>query len=197
MNADEEYLSNQLREGKESAYKKLFDLHYSALCLFAYQYVKDRFAAETIVSDVFFNLWQKREDLQISQSIRSYLLKAVKNRFLNYQEEMRNRENLKEQAGREWEERQTASEEDSANPLARLIEKELDLRISESLEKLPGFTREIFELSRFSGLKYQEIAEKSGVSVDTVKYHIKQALSRLREELRDYFIGILFFIFIL
>lgn len=195
MNTDEEKLSTQLREGKESAYKELFDLHYSSLCLFACQYVKDRFAAETIVSDVFFNLWQKRQNLWINQSIRSYLAKAVKNRCLNYLEETRNQEDLKEQAGREMRQKQITFEQDSAYPLAQLIEKELDMKIAACLDKLPSLTRNIFEMSRFSHLKYHEIAQNAGVSVDTVKYHIKQALSRLREDLRDYFVWILLIIF--
>lgn len=54
------------------------------------------------------------------------------------------------------------------------------------INNLPALTRRIFCLSRFENLKYEEIAQEVNVSVNVVKYHIKSALSHLREELKDY-----------
>ena len=74
----------------------------------------------------------------------------------------------------------------SDNPLTQLIEKELDAKINDSVEALPAQTRRIFCMSRFDNMKYHEIAQETGVSVDVVKYHIKIALARLRDLLKDY-----------
>ena len=74
----------QLKAGKERAYKFLYDRHYQILCHVAAQYVRDDFLAETIVGDVIFHLWEIREQLEIRTSIRSYLMQSVKNRCLDY-----------------------------------------------------------------------------------------------------------------
>ena len=63
---------------------------------------------------------------------------------------------------------------------------ELQAVVDKSLEKLPPRCREIFELSRFEGLKNQEIAEKLGLSKRTVELQVSNALKQLRTDLKDY-----------
>jgi RNA polymerase sigma-70 factor (ECF subfamily) len=65
-----------------------------------------------------------------------------------------------------------------------LIEEELNALIQKCLDKLPHLTRQVFELSRFSGMKYQAIADVTGLSFDSVKYHMKAALVKLRNDLK-------------
>ena len=65
-------------------------------------------------------------------------------------------------------------------------ESELETLISESMEKLPPRCREIFVLSRFNGLKNQEIAEKLNISKRTVELQISNALKLLRSDLKPY-----------
>ena len=74
----------QLKTGNEDAYQYIYDRHYALLCHVASGYVRDQFLAETIVGDTIFHLWEIRETLEISVSIRSYLLRAVRNRCINY-----------------------------------------------------------------------------------------------------------------
>ena len=50
----------------------------------------------------------------------------------------------------------------------------------------PEKCREVFELSRFDGRKYSEIAEQLSISVKTVEAHMSKALGILKAELRDY-----------
>jgi RNA polymerase sigma factor (sigma-70 family) len=49
-------------------------------------------------------------------------------------------------------------------------------RYEEALSELPPRTREVFRLHRQDELTYQEIAERIGITVDGVKYHMKKAL---------------------
>ena len=63
---------------------------------------------------------------------------------------------------------------------------ELQAVVDKSLEKLPPRCREIFEFSRFQGLKNQEIAEKLGLSKRTVELQVSNALKQLRTDLKDY-----------
>ena len=183
-----------LAEGRDKAYEYLYETHYKALCVYATQYVGDTFTAETIVGDVIFNIWKNRAELITLHSLRNYLLSAVRNRCLNYLEQQKRQENLLSHIVEDMENKLRDYEEQAEYPLSLLLEKELDLKIMSILASFPKLTRKIFFMSRFSNLKYQEIANELGVSIDVVKYHIKSALSQLRTELKEYFI-IIFLLF--
>ena len=55
-----------------------------------------------------------------------------------------------------------------------------------ALEELPDKRREIFELSRFQGLKYHEIAEKLQINIKTVETQMSRSLEFLRTYLKDF-----------
>lgn len=84
MENTEKLIVEQLKNGNEDAYKYIYDYHYVLLCHVANQYLNDNFLSETIVGDVIFHLWEIRETLNITISIRSYLIKAVRNRCIDY-----------------------------------------------------------------------------------------------------------------
>ena len=71
-------------------------------------------------------------------------------------------------------------------PLSDLLENELEEKIKQSIEALPAECRIIFKMSRYEGKNNEQIAKESNISVKTVKYHIKNALRLLREDLNDY-----------
>ena len=83
MNTEYEIIEG-LKAGHEEAYKYIYERQYKILCIIAKEYVDDTFTAEMIVSDVIFALWKNRKEIDINLSLRSYLIKAVRNRCLNY-----------------------------------------------------------------------------------------------------------------
>ena len=182
-----EYYEKQIirgvKEGDENAFRSLYDNYYHRLFCISRQYLQDDFLAETIVSDVFFHLWETRKTLDIQISLNAYLIRMVRNFSLNYLP------------------KNYVEKEVSLNglditspllflsdeyPLGRLLEKEMSEKLHEEINRLPKETRQVFILSRLEELKHEEIAERLGISVNTVKYHIKQALSILRDRLKDY-----------
>jgi RNA polymerase sigma-70 factor (ECF subfamily) len=193
MDISEKEIILQLGRGEEIAYKYLFDHHYQVLCRIANEFLKDDFLSETIVGDVIFHLWEKREELNIQTSLRAYLVRSVRNRCINYlqQEYVRKETNnlpsddALQSAGIHY--------VSDHYPLATLLEKELELEIVKSIGKLPDECRTVFEMSRFENMKYLEIADKLGISVNTVKYHIKNALAKLSLDLNKYLISLLIF----
>ena len=193
MNTEEKKIINQLKCGEDAAYRYLFDVHYTSLCHTAFGFLKDSFLAETIVGDVIFHLWEKRESIDIQTSLHAYLVRSVRNRCINYlRQEYVLRENVSDLTD-EMLESEGIMKRSQYYPLAVLIEKELEKEVFQAIQRLPDETRAVFELSRFDGLKYMEIAEKLGISVNTVKYHIKNALSRLSNDLDKYLIFCIFF----
>ena len=185
MNLDTDIIKG-LKAGNDSAYRHLFDHYYKILCWIALEIVHDKFVSEMIVSDVIFTVWKNRESLEVNTSLRNYLIKSVRNRCINYITQSERYQVLLDVYEKKIKTEQANDEFSSNNPLTKFIEKELDTKINESIEALPEQTRRIFCLSRFDNLKYEEIAHETGVSVDVVKYHIKAALAKLRDSLKDY-----------
>ena len=191
MEETEALLVRQLKDGVEAAYKYLYDRHYQILCHVAAQYVKDDFLAETIVGDVIFHLWEVREQVDINTSIRQYLMTSVRNRCLDYLKSQHcQREVPMEENGlHDFPVLQYVKDDDY--PLGRLLEKELEGEIMSAIDRLPEDCQKVFRLSRFEQLKYDEIAQRLNISVNTVKYHIKHALALLHEDLGKYLAAVM------
>lgn len=58
----------------------------------------------------------------------------------------------------------------------------LEHKIQEVIQKLPPVCKQVFMMSRFREMSYEEISQELGISVNTVKYHIKNALVVLKKE---------------
>ena len=170
MENTEKLIVEQLKNGNEDAYKYIYDYHYVLLCHVANQYLNDNFLSETIVGDVIFHLWEIRETLNITISIRSYLIKAVRNRCIDY---LKSRSEKKEISFSVLVPEEMSEEKylQSDNyPLGILLERELEHEIRMAIDKLPVECRCVFEKSRFEEKKYEEISQELGISINTVKY---------------------------
>ncbi len=181
----EEFIITQLKEGNESAYRYLYDKYYVRLCRVAKLYTGDNYVSENLVGDLVFYLWENRENISIHSSLSSYLFTSIRNRCLNYlQQSSVVHEARLPSASTEMLENMSVEPESS--PLGVIIEQELEQKINDSIEHLPVECRNVFKLSRFENLSYDEIAERLDISSNTVRYHIKNALSTLRTNLREY-----------
>ena len=88
---EEHDLIASLKRGDEKAWRYLYERHYVVLCKIAYDFVSDSFWAESIVEDAIFHLWEIRKEVEIRESLRSYLVGAVRNRCLNHLHSAQNR----------------------------------------------------------------------------------------------------------
>lgn len=193
MKEDEQNLLFLLKRGDSTAYKYIYDYHYVLLCSVAYEYLKDEFLAETIVEDIIFHLWEKRETFEITISLRSYLVRAVRNRCINYLSLERERKEVTFSSMNVDDTAQLSASPAFDYPLATLLEKELEQQITQAIEKLPDDCRRVFKMSRFDGKSYEQISQALSISVNTVKYHMKNALSRLNKDLSEYLICLFFY----
>lgn len=182
-NPEDSVLVERLKAGDDSAYRELYERHYTVLCHYAATFLKDNFLAEAIVSDVIFKMWENRERLQIRSTLRIYLIIAVRNRSLNY---LRSSNLFKDRRMPISEEIVEKTHDVHGNPLGSLLGRELEDQVMQAVEQLPDKTRQVFELSRYGFRSYREISEILDISVHTVKYHISQALAILSERLSDY-----------
>ena len=186
-----------LREGNEYAFRFIFDKYYDFLCMVADSYLRDEYISETIVGDIIYNLWEIKDNIDIKYSLRSYLVRSVKNRCINYLQQ----EYIQREISINQYEDKAAIEElffiENKHPLEILLEQELENKINSIINELSPECRAVFKMSRFDGMKYEEIASELNLSVNTVKYHMKNALGKLRLELKDYILSILVFLTLL
>jgi len=166
-------------------FEKLFNDHYSNLCAYANNFLKDVDASEEVVQEVLFKLWTNKDSLIITSSIQSYLFRAVRNASLNFLKHVNIREDYK--IHNEYERDDELSTEDE------MIVSELDQKIREAIDRLPIERKKVFIMSRYDGLKYKEIAEKLNLSVSTIENQMVKALKFLRTELKDYLPWLLIF----
>lgn len=194
----EKLIIEKLKQGDQKAFKYIFDRYYVLLCRFANQMLNDTSLAEEIVDDAIFYLWEHRKEIEITYSIRAYLMRAVRNRCLNELNSLSHRAELNFStyiSPENMEFLETLFKDDD-HPLGTLLEHELEDELICCIESLPEECRRVFKKSRFEQKKYEEIAEELNISVNTVKYHIKNALAYINNHLSDYLRIILAYIFV-
>lgn len=181
--SDKEILRN-ISIGNEDAFEFVFLTLYNELCMYACGILKDRDSAEEVVQEVFVKLWETSNELSIKLSIKAYLYKAVHNRCINFLNHMQIIKKYASESAKN--ESNLVSPVTSDYPIANLLVQELEEKINQSILDLPKQCREVFLLIRYEDLSYTEAAEKLGVSVNTIKTQLQRALSRLRENLKNY-----------
>lgn len=175
----------KIRSGDERAFEQVFRMHYKGMCGYAKKYLTDIDEAEETVQEVFSNYWHKKENLEITGSLEAYLYRAVRNSCLNHLKHLRIRTQYAHA-----QEKPLREEENRASDA--VVELELQQKIDDCIELLPAERQKIFKLSRFEGLKYQQIADQLGISVKTVENQMGKALKFLRENLSEYLPLVLF-----
>jgi RNA polymerase sigma-70 factor, ECF subfamily len=174
-NVSDVHIFKLIQQGDVVAFNGLFDKYYTPLCHFACRYLSDMDTSRSIVQEVFIDLWVKRGKLTVGYSIKSYLYHSVKNRTIDYMRKHKENVGLSSSI----EELRQSQQRDLIH------EAELSARISQAINQLPDKCREIFLLCKFDGMKYNQIAQKLGISVKTVEMQMGIALKKLRNSLYD------------
>lgn len=179
MKSDEKKIIREIKKGDIQSFERLFKEHYEALTFYANRYLKDLDRSEEAVQDVFYSIWIKRGELNIRESIKSYLYTATRNKCLKMLR-------ADQTADKYSEYMQKSDPQKVFTPVDELNAKELNSLIERTLGQLPRRTREIFKLNRYQGMKYTEIAEKMSISVKTVEANMGKALKIFRRNLDEY-----------
>lgn len=173
---DDAFLIKKLKCGDEEAYKFIFENYYAEMCHVAMAIIHDRHKAEDTTFGVICRMYERRDTLNIRGSLRSYLLTSARNGALNCK---RDNHTVTGEAT----EKMMYSIPDFTGPSTDLAGKELESEIDDAINSLSSQTRTVFLMSRVQGKSYKDISRQLGISVDTVKYHIKRALAILRRAL--------------
>ena len=128
---------------------------------------------------MFLRIWEKRDNIDETQSFSSYVIQAAKHRIFNGF-----RKKVNEQAYIDF---LTFGNSTQSNFTEHHVDyMEVKQKAEAAINALPEKSREIFRMSREEGLKNKEIAEKLQISIKTVENQMGEALKSLREALSDY-----------
>ena len=175
---NEELIVEKLRSKDKSAFELVFNQYFGIMVSYAFRFLDTREEAEEVAQDVFVKFWEKCTTLSPDSSIKSYLYRSVHNSCLNAIKHEKVKDTYRQHII-QYLESSYMDHVEFNDPDA------LRTRINSEIDKLPPRCSEIFKLSRFEGLKYQEIAEHLDISVKTVEVQMGKALKILRSTLQD------------
>jgi len=163
----------------EQTFVLIYNSFWKKLYYLSFQKVNDRNVAEDMVHDLFKSLWERREELIISDSIEKYLVKSIKYKISAYFREKIQQERNLEAAMLYKVDAEVVTEKQVG---FSFLSKELYTLV----DRLPERCKLIYKLSRESGLNNRQIASSLLVSEKTVENQITKALSFIRYRLRQY-----------
>ena len=180
-------LVHLIKSGEKEAYRDLFEKYAPKIYQFSLSYLKNEEDSKELVQEVFIKVWEKREILDSSQNIKSYIFKIAVNAIYDFIRH-KNIESAFNDFAR------VNFDIHSNNTWDNIIFEEMKSTLNKLVHQLPEQRRKIFNLSKRKGLSNDEIAQKLNISKRTVENQLYRAITNLRKHLKkDSVIALLFF----
>lgn len=164
----------RLTGSDQTAFKALVDIYWTKVYGHALAYSKSLPLAEELTQDVFMDVWNSRDKLSSIENFDNYLFIIARNRIFKVI-----RKKLDETVGTD----KVELEEDMWIPDQQMEFRETYSLILKGIEEMPPVRRQVFRMSRFEGMSYEDISQQLNISRNTVKEHIVKALNFLRNYL--------------
>ena len=166
----EKELLTRLTNGDEPAFRRLFDLYHQRVYSFAFFLTHSEILAEEIVQEVFIKIWMNREKFTEINYFASWLRTVVRNQAYTYLRRIAHEKLIL----------QELSHTSPHSTETEVLDREYSLLLQQAIEQLPPQQKKVYLLSRKDGLKNDAISAEMGISVNTVKNHLKAALKSIR-----------------
>jgi len=169
----ESILIQKLKQGDETAYQILYDKYYQWLCNYVFRLCENKKTSEDIVQDMLINFYEKRNKIDISNSLKNYLFTSCHNQFLQNLRKKKIKfddlDSIKSEVIASSMNTQESNLKDNINKLHELI------------DELPPRCKETFIKNKLDETIYKDIAEDMDISVKTVENQMSKALRHLRK----------------
>jgi len=181
-------LLSEFKMGSPAAFKVIYERYWQLLYVAACKVLKDEDEAEDVVQEVFVSLLNKRDSLELSGALSSYLFTSVRYKVFDFISRKKVRLSYEESINQ-------YVIQGNCNTDQALIEKEINATMEQEIQNLPKKMKEVFELSRKSELSHKEIATALNISDKTVKKQISNALKLLKPRFTNYYLWMFSFFF--
>jgi len=181
--ADEALMQRVQASDDLDAFEQLFRRYEYRIFGYYARLLRDKAIAEDYTQDVFTKLWSSRENYKPTGRFASFVFQIARNHYINQNTRCTNRP---DDAPIEAALGSPPDVHRDDRPVETLLRREIQEAIEQALSELPDEQREVFVLSRFEKLKYQEIADLMGTPVRTVESRLVLATKKLMVKLHAF-----------
>ena len=177
-NSDQSKLLYELSQGNELAFTKLYNEYKNVVFSTALKITKSRILAEEVVQDVFLKIWQNHENLAEITNIENYLFIISRNHIFDMIKKIARDTSLVVDSN--YKNTSTNDTEDA------IKDDQYNIILNKIVVQLPPQQQKIYKMAKWDGLSHQKIGEDLGISTETVKKHMAQALKFVRTKISPY-----------
>jgi len=177
-NSDQSKLLYELSQGNELAFTKLYNEYKNVVFSTALKITKSRILAEEVVQDVFLKIWQNHENLAEITNIENYLFIISRNHIFDMIKKIARDTSLVVDSN--YKSTSTNDTEDT------IKDNQYNIILNQIVDQLPPQQQKIYKMAKWDGLSHQKIGEDLGISTETVKKHMAQALKFVRTKISPY-----------
>lgn len=168
-------LARSVRLGSKEGFRMLYERYGGKIHAFSYSYLKSEHDAEELVQDVFLKIWDKRDTLDETANIRSFIYKIAVNSIYDFIR----RKNVE----RAFSDFSASTKSFSDETWQDVVFHDMVSQIEGLVQKMPDQRRQIFRLSKEQGFSNEEIAAKLNLSKRTVENQLYRATAFLKQNL--------------
>ena len=167
----------KLKRGSSDALRRIYEKYKDDLLALAIALTNDRAVAEDVLHDVFVSFAQYAGRLRLKTNLKSYLSSCIANRV----------HSLQSIKTRQKEQIVNAERIDYNNnePVKLAILTEQLKKVEKALSELPYEQSEVIILHLNSQMRFKEIAQMQGVSVNTIQSRYRYGLEKLKSQLNS------------
>ncbi|HEU4551707.1 MAG TPA: sigma-70 family RNA polymerase sigma factor [Chitinophaga sp.] len=162
--------------GDQRTFSKIFDLYYELVFQKVFRFCQCKEEAEEITQEAFIQLFIHRDKIKDCEGFFPYLYITAKRLAISFYRKKIVRQEYQAQLKKNWQEQDQPID-------AALDGKYLKGILSEVLEELPPQQQMVYRMNKLEGYSYQDIAEKAGLSKNTVRNHLSLASKVIRLKL--------------
>lgn len=159
----------------DHSFAQFYKKHFPYFLSFAIEFVENEEDANDVVQEVFMACWEKKIDFEDTIHAKAYIYRAVHNNCINLLRKSKRIQSINEKKHDIYTEEFLEEQ---------IIKEEIAIQVQEKLACLTPQEQNVIRLS-LKGCSVKEVAEKIGISVNTVKVYKKRAYSQLRVELKS------------
>jgi len=170
---DEIELLAKTASGDQFAFRILYEKYSKKIYTLSVRLLHSEILAEEVRQEVFLKLWMLGTELTTIDNVEAFLRTLTRNRCLNVLRRIVLENKSDRELSKNYVDTHNETEESILlNDMRNLLNAAIDL--------LPEQQRQVYLLCQSEGLKYEEIAIRLNISINTVKTHMKRALASLR-----------------
>ncbi|GGF24117.1 RNA polymerase sigma factor [Flavobacterium limi] len=176
--SDQKKLLLELSQGSELAFTALYNQYKHIVYGTALKITKSVIQSEEAVQDVFLKIWLNHQNLGEIASFENYLFIISRNHIFNIIKKNARESTLMTEI--------TSNDTPLSDTDHAIKDDQYNVILNRIVEQLPPQQQKIYKMAKWEGLSHQKIGEDLGISTETVKKHMAQALKFVRQKIGPY-----------